>query len=489
MFLRTNNATRPTAAWRISLPTTIAFALGTALAFLLMYWMVATSMQQRSDAWLIGESEVLSEVAGDTPRDDLNNRMIEEVAELANREVADPHSTPAQNRDSVFVLEYRVGHEDSALWVGPGSRDAAIAAIRRLQLSPGVPAPIRLPGRHRPFRIVLQQENGTNLYLGYSDRVGTALMRRLTSGFLIVWGAMVLLGFILSFLGAYRTLQRVERITETAAGIGTEDLSSRLPEASPPDKDEITRLSQTFNRMLDRIQASVHQLRVLTDSVAHDLKSPVTSIRGVLEVALSGNQPNFNWREPVADAIEKLDHLSSMLNTTLDLAEANAGALQLRREPVDLRELVEQLVELYRPSLAERKHILHTDLEPATIAADPALVGRAISNLLDNELAHLPPGCEITVRLHQDNSHAQLQITDNGPGLPPEVKSRPFERFVKGPQSCGHGLGLAFVEAVLHAHNGAVSIEDRPGGGIILTLTVPATITAQKDNAVPLETA
>ena len=115
--------------------------------------------------------------------------------------------------------------------------------------------------------------------------------------------------------------------------MGSDDLSSRLQEG--PHPDEITRLSRTFNRMLDRIQSSVNQMRILTDSVAHDLKSPVTSMRGSLEVALSGGAQG-QWHERVAEAIEGLDRLAQLLNTTLDVAEADAGALQLRKEAVDL---------------------------------------------------------------------------------------------------------------------------------------------------------
>ena len=128
------------------------------------------------------------------------------------------------------------------------------------------------------------------------------------------------------------------------AHIGSDDLSSRLREGK--SSDEITRLSSTFNQMLDRIQASVGQLRTVTDSVAHDMKSPVTAIRGRLEVALS-TQDDGHWRELVAEAIDGLDRLSHLLNTTLDLAEAEAGALHLNRESLNLSALVLQQIDLY----------------------------------------------------------------------------------------------------------------------------------------------
>ena len=220
------------------------------------------------------------------------------------------------------------------------------------------------------------------------------MLDRLTERCLLVWAITVALGFLITWLAAYRTLARVERISDTVSRMGSDDLSSRLPEG--PHPDEITRLSRTFNRMLERIQSSVHQMRILTDSVAHDLKSPVTSIRGSLEVALSSGAQG-QWRERVAEAIEGLDRLAQLLNTTLDVAEADAGALQLRKEPIELSELVRQLVDLYQPAMAEHRHEVVTELQTVCIEADASLLHRTIANLLDNEIAHLPPGCRINI--------------------------------------------------------------------------------------------
>jgi signal transduction histidine kinase len=297
------------------------------------------------------------------------------------------------------------------------------------------------------------------------------LLNRLTRGFIIVWIGMVVLGFMIAYLSARRTLLRVENITETVSRIGSDELGARLPESG--NSDEIARLSQTFNRMLERIQASVNQLRTVTDSVAHDLKSPVTSIRGRLEVALlEGN--SLEWRESVGEAVEGLDRLSQFINTTLDLAEAQAGALPLRRETVDFALVVEQFVEIYTPAMAERHHEITIDATPpVTVDADVSLLNRVLTNLLDNEMAHLPPGCKIQIHVQARGEMAELLIEDNGPGFPAELKERVFERFVKGRQSTGHGLGLAFVDAVVQAHGGQVKVTDPPGGGAAIWLALP----------------
>lgn len=449
---------------------TLAFAVGTALAFGIMYHMVADSIRERTDAWLSGEAEVLASVAVNAPQDSLYNRIVQEVAELATREVGDADSRGVQ-ANSVFFLQTIDGKPP--LWVGPEPKQEFLSAIARTHFDPGVPSSIEIPGSPTAFRVV-QSHLGHEgaIFLGLSDRVSMRLLGELTTGFLSLWIGMVFLGFVIAYMSAFRMLSRVEKITETAARIGADDFESRLPEANR--SDEISRLSQTFNRMLDRIQASVSQLRTVTDAVAHDLKSPVTWIRGRLEVALS-NSDDTSWREPVAEAIEGLDRMSQFLNTTLDLAEAAGGALHLERTGIDMSGLVRQLVDLYQPALAEHQHEVVSEIqEQVTVSGDVSLMNRMVGNLLDNELTHLPNGRRIAIRLWAGDGVAHLQIEDNGPGFSPDLRDRALDRFVKGKNSPGHGLGLAFVDAVVRAHGGVVRISDPTSGGAVITLSLPA---------------
>jgi signal transduction histidine kinase len=475
MFLRNPKSQGPSAAWRIAIWPTVVFALGSAIAFSAMYLLIAKDIRARSDAWLSGEAEVLADVSANAPRDAVYDRLVEEVAELASREVPGASDSGGQQQNSVFFLQTQPGQEP--IWVGPNPKERFIQAIRSSRLVRGAPADVQVPGWKKAFRVVYHGRNdGGGLYLGFADIGGAEMLDRLTQRCLLVWGATVALGFLITWLAASRTLTRVERISDTVSRIGSDDLSERLPEG--PHSDEISRLSRTFNRMLDRIQSSVHQMRILTDSVAHDLKSPVTSIRGGLEVTLShGNEGR--WQEGVAEAIDGLDRLSQLLNTTLDLAEADAGALQTRKESVELSALVQQLVDLYQPAMAEHGHELATALQPVQIDADSALLNRMIANLLDNEIAHLPPGCRIAIAVCEKDGEAQLTVEDNGPGFPPALRDRAFQRFVKGQHSNGHGLGLAFVEAVARAHGGKVEIADRDPDGALITLTLGEPIPAK----------
>jgi len=459
-----------TAAWRIALWTTLAFSVGTFVAFLCVYLVVAREVRSRSDAWLTGEAQVLAQIAEHTPRDGLYDQIVKEIAELAMQEVPDERGSGGERLNSVFFLRINPGGD--ILFVGPGSKDPFWRAIQEARLQVGIPQSMRVEGWHPAFRVVLQvHERGNPTYLGLSERGARHVLHALTYRFLWGWTGTVFLGFLISYLSTRRTLRRVERITETVAGTSSERLDERLPE--PVGHDEISRLAKTFNHMLERIQASVEQLRAVTDAVAHDLKSPVTSIRGTLESALSAADGD-GWRDSVGQAIEGLDRVSSLLNTTLDVAEAKAGALPMKRVAVDLPAVVTQILQLYTPAMADKHHEMKSELENGVVVhADLGLISRTLSNLLENELVHLPPGCRVEIRLRARQGYAELAIEDNGPGFPPEIAGRPFERFVKGKQSPGHGLGLAFVEAVAQAHGGSVKISDRNGGGATVSLSLP----------------
>jgi signal transduction histidine kinase len=399
---------------------------------------------------------------------------VREVAELATQEVPDERNARGERLNSVFFLATNPSNNDAPLWVGPNPKDAFVTAIQRSQLVPGPPKSITVEGYRQTFRVVEKAQNGRTVYLGLSDHGARHVLHTLARRLLMVWGGMFLLGFVISYWSARRTLHRVELITETVARIGTEGLEERLPE--PVNSDEISRLAKTFNHMLDRLQSSVSQLRTVTGGIAHDLKSPVTLIRGTLESALC-NEGDDKWRDSVGEAIEDLDRLLQLLNTTLDLAEAEAGALHIDRGAVDFSEVVRQLVDIYQPAMAEHHHDMTTDLEEHVVVdADATLLNRVVSNLLENELTHLPTGCQVKIRLYSHQGSAVLVVEDNGPGFPAEIGSQGFKRFVKGKDSPGHGLGLAFVDAVAQAHGGDTRVSERSGGGAVITLSLPVSL-------------
>lgn len=471
MSSKTANPILKSAAWRISLWATLAFAVGTIVVFAMLHRFVANDIQRRSDAWLSGEVEVLGDVAEHTPKDRLYRRVVGEVAELASREVPNKSRSSGDEDDSVFFLQ--AGDNGPAkLWVGAGDGSANLAAIRATKALSDVPYDLNVEGFKIPFRVVaVEIGDGSHIYLGLSERDELRVLKSLRIRFLSICLLIVLFGFGIVFYATRRMLGHVREITEAASRIGQSDLSSRVPNTRR--NDEIGHLASTLNHMLDRIEGTMHQLHTITGSLAHDLRSPLTAIRGKLEVALSGDV-RTDRGEPIASAIDELDRLAELLKTSLDIAEAKAGALRLSPTEVDLDELIRAMIDLYEPCLSEKgiEIQLHS-AGPLKIMADAALLHRVIANLLDNELKHLEACCTVCLTLRLDDCFAVLTLEDDGPGFDLEMGNHIFENRVKGRASHGHGLGLAFVEAVVRAHGGSVKAANRDSGGAELSVNWP----------------
>ena len=471
MSSKATNPIMRSAAWRISLWVTLAFAIGTMLVFAMLHRFVANDIQRRSDAWLSGEVGVLSDVAQRTPKDRLYRRVVGEVAELASREVPNRQRSNGNENDSVFFLQ--AGDDGPAkLWVGSGDGSANLAAIRSTKVLTDVPYDLHVKGFNVPFRVAaVRIEDGSHIYLGLSERDELRVLRTLRVRFLTLWLAIVLLGFVIVFYATRRMLGHVREITEAASRIGQSDLSSRVPNTG--GNDEVGHLARTLNHMLDRIENTVYQLHTITDSLAHDLRSPLTAIRGKLETALSSDV-RVDQAEPIVSAIDELDRLTDFLNTSLDVAEAKADALRLSRTEIDLDELVKGMLDLYEPCMNDKG--LRVQIRSAgsvKVFADPALLHRVIANMLDNELKHLPAACTVYLLLQANEDMAMLAVEDDGPGFDVDVRRHLFERRIRGRESRGHGLGLAFVEAVVRVHGGSVTATNRDEGGARLSITLP----------------
>lgn len=473
MSSKTGKSRFGTAAWRISLWGALAFALGTAIVFGFLQRFLENDLQRRADSWLTGELGVLADVAQRTPNDQLHDAVIREVAELASREAPRVTDGPNAMDRAVFFLMTGADHAP-LLHTGAGTRASNAKAILESRVSPGAPGNVTLPGFSVPFRVAqMNLPNGSHIYLGLSGRYERTVMRKLRIQFAAIWCVMILFGSAIVFLTTRRMLQRVQAITDTATLIGRNNLITRVPVSGRDD--EISRLSIKLNEMLDRIEAAVQQLHTMSDSVAHDLRSPITSIRGKLELALMSDQPSAK-EEAIINTIEELDRLTALFTTSLDVSEASADALRLHKQPVDLQEMVRSLVDLYEPAFAEAGLTCHLEGESQVILqGDASLLQRAVTNLFDNELKHLRSGSVINVKVDNSDGRTIFVIEDNGLGFSEDILPRIFDRYVRGPGSLGHGLGLAFVAAVVRSHNGSVEARNRREGGAFLRIELPAT--------------
>jgi signal transduction histidine kinase len=239
--------------------------------------------------------------------------------------------------------------------------------------------------------------------------------------------------------------------------------------------EEIDQLAATFNLMLDRIQGLVADIREMTDNIAHDLKSPITRIRGQAELALTTGGP---LEELAGTAIEESDRLLTMIDAMLFISRTEAGVTRPELKPLDLAALVRDAGELFR-SLAEDKRILLAWSAPDRLPfmADTPLVQRMLANLIDNAIKYTPAGGEVAVALESDaEGAAVVRVRDTGPGIPDGDLPHVFERFYRGDPSRsqpGAGLGLSLARAVARAHGGDITVASSPAGSTF-TVRIPA---------------
>ncbi|MGH9221842.1 MAG: sensor histidine kinase, partial [Vicinamibacterales bacterium] len=280
---------------------------------------------------------------------------------------------------------------------------------------------------------------------------------------------------------AGRSLSPVVAMADRARQIGVENLSERLPVANP--RDELGLLAETFNSLLSRLEGSLIQQRQFMADASHELRTPVTTARTASSVALQQpTRSEGDYRETLAIVEQEMVRLSRIVDDMFTLARADAGSYPVRRMPMYLDEVVDEVVRALRVVAKTRElSIADECLRPAPFTGDEDLVRRLILNLIDNAIRYAPSGTAVRVALDRAGDHYAISVSDDGPGIPAEIQPRIFERFYRVDAARTHasdggaGLGLALARWIARVHGGDVTLaaSSRLGSTFVITLPAP----------------
>ncbi|MEW6665731.1 MAG: heavy metal sensor histidine kinase [Thermodesulfobacteriota bacterium] len=364
---------------------------------------------------------------------------------------------------------------------GPGKLRLSPEALRNAAEGRPTYETLEDAGTH-PVRIltlpVMRAGRLVNLIqVGMSLEIAEATRRR----FLMILAAVFPLALLVAggggWLLARRALGPVDRMAVTARRISMENLTERL--SDPGAGDEVSHLAQTLNEMLGRLQDSFRQVRQFSADASHELQTPLTILKGEIEVALNAPRTPEEYRRILKSALEEVDRLARLVEGLLLLARADAGVLRMDRKAVDLARLAEEAFGQGR-ILAEARGVrLSLDpVEPVPIEGDGERLGRVLLNLLDNAIKYTPAGGRVTLSVGRDKGFAFLKVEDTGIGLSPEEQEKIFERFYRSAEARsggegGAGLGLCIARSIVEAHGGSIAVKSTPGSGSSFTVFLP----------------
>lgn len=463
MFLNRLNPIRRTITFRLVFWYSGIFILSTSFLFILAYVLLSSSVRQHD-------------------RDDIRQQL----GEYATRYRAGGLDTLAHEvalekrsvKGHPFFVRVADAQGRTLLLDNPEQR--ATFDLTRLESDSinGSSQWIEMPNRNGDRVLEIESTllgDGIVLQVGKSTEDREELLERFREIFASIMIPVVLVGIVGGSFLAFRTLSPIRSLINTVRSVSTGAMNARVP--TRQTGDELDELVMLFNAMLEKIETLINGMRNSLDNVAHDLRTPMTRLRGTAELALRLDHDREVYREALADCVEESDRVLTMLNTLMDISEAETGTMKLQPEEVHIASLIEDTVELYSDVAEDKNITLHvTAPRELFLIADRNRLRQVLANLLDNAIKYTPTGGRVDLEASVQDEEAIIVVRDTGIGISAEETARVWDRLYRGDKSRsqrGLGLGLSLVKAVVQAHHGRIEVSSHPGQGALFILYLP----------------
>jgi two-component system, OmpR family, sensor kinase len=381
-----------------------------------------------------------------------------------------------------------LGPGGRVLDITPGVREQVLTAAELQRATRGpVTFERRIAGVEATTRVLARPLRGPSaasvVVVGQSLDDRDVALSGLTTSFVIGGVLAVLVASAVGYALATAGLAPVEAMRRRAADVSLTGDEERLP--LPAARDEIRRLGETLNAMLDRLRRSFERERRFVADASHELRTPIAVVKTELEGALRTGDYGPQVRDALVAAVEECDHLAQLAEDLLVIARAGEGRLPVRREDLAVRPLLESVCEGFADRAGQQGRALRVDApEDLHVSADPLRLRQALGNLVDNALRHGEG--DVAIGARAASGGVQLHVSDQGPGFGRDIAERAFERFARGDSARtrgGTGLGMAIVRAVAEAHGGWAAIEPGAGATVRIWLPCGSSATAAVENA------